>query len=137
MIYLEKNSNKKYKVCLEYHLGNCNGPCEDFQEEERYNETIKAIRNIVKGNFKESLDKFQEIMQVLAEKMEFEEAQKVKEKLNLLSNYQSKSTIVNPSINNVDVFPLFLMKVTAMLISLKLQMVLSFNLILLKLKKVR
>ena len=100
----EKIATKKYKVCLEYHLGNCNGPCEDFQEEESYNETIKAIRNIVKGNFKESLDKFQEIMQVLAEKMEFEEAQKVKEKLNLLSNYQSKSTIVNPSINNVDVF---------------------------------
>ena len=100
----EKIAIKKYKVCLEYHLGNCNGPCEDFQEEERYNETIKAIRNIVKGNFKESLDKFQEIMQVLAEKMEFEEAQKVKEKLKLLSNYQSKSTIVNPSINNVDVF---------------------------------
>lgn len=100
----EKIATKKYRVCLEYHLGNCNGPCEDFQEEESYNETIKAIRNIVKGNFKESLDKFHEIMQLLAEKMEFEEAQKVKEKLNLLSNYQSKSTIVNPSINNVDVF---------------------------------
>jgi excinuclease ABC subunit C len=100
----EKIIAKKYKVCLEYHLGNCNGPCEDFQEEESYKETIKAIRNIIKGNFKESVDKFQEIMQLLAVKMEFEEAQKVKEKLNLLSNYQSKSTIVNPSINNVDVF---------------------------------
>ena len=100
----EKIIAKKYKVCLEYHLGNCNGPCQDFQEEESYKETIKAIRNIIKGNFKESVDKFQEIMQLLAEKMEFEEAQKVKEKLNLLSNYQSKSTIVNPSINNVDVF---------------------------------
>jgi len=100
----EKIIAKKYKVCLEYHLGNCNGPCEDFQEEESYKETIKAIRNIIKGNFKESVDKFQEIMQLLAAKMEFEEAQKVKEKLNSLSNYQSKSTIVNPSINNVDVF---------------------------------
>ena len=100
----EKIIAKKYKVCLEFHLGNCNGPCEDFQEEESYKETIKAIRNIIKGNFKESVDKFQEIMQLLAVKMEFEEAQKVKEKLNLLSNYQSKSTIVNPSINNVDVF---------------------------------
>ena len=100
----EKIMAKKYKVCLEYHLGNCNGPCQDFQEEESYKETIKAIRNIIKGNFKESVDKFQEMMQLLAEKMEFEEAQKVKEKLNLLSNYQSKSTIVNPSINNVDVF---------------------------------
>ena len=100
----EKIIAKKYKVCLEYHLGNCNGPCEDFQEEESYKETIKAIRNIIKGNFKESVDKFQEIMQLLAVKMEFEEAQKVKEKFDLLSNYQSKSTIVNPSINNVDVF---------------------------------
>ena len=100
----EKITAKKYKVCLEYHLGNCKGPCEDFQDEESYKETIKAIRNILRGNFKESLDKFQKIMQSLAVKMEFEEAQKVKEKLNLLSNYQSKSTIVNPSINNVDVF---------------------------------
>ena len=100
----EKIKAKKYKVCLEYHLGNCKGPCEDFQDEEGYKGTIKAIRNILRGNFKESLDKFQKIMQSLAVKMEFEEAQKVKEKLNLLSNYQSKSTIVNPSINNVDVF---------------------------------
>ena len=100
----EKITAKKYKVCLEYHLGNCKGPCEDFQDEESYKGTIKAIRNIIRGNFKESLDKFQKIMQTLAVKMEFEEAQKVKEKLNLLSNYQSKSTIVNPSINNVDVF---------------------------------
>ena len=100
----EKIAVKKYKVCLEYHLGNCNGPCEDFQIEQEYLETIKAIRNIVKGNFKESLKKFQNIMQLFSEKMEFEEAQKIKEKLDLLSNYQSKSTIVNPSINNVDVF---------------------------------
>ena len=100
----DKISAKKYKVCLEYHLGNCKGPCEDFQDEESYKGTIKAIRNIIRGNFKESLDKFQKIMQSLAVKMEFEEAQKVKEKLNLLSNYQSKSTIVSPNINNVDVF---------------------------------
>ena len=100
----EKITEKKYKVCLEYHLGNCSGPCEDFQNEDSYNDTIKAIRNIVKGNFKESLNKFHEIMKAFADKMEFEEAQKIKEKLDLLSNYQSKSTIVSPSINNVDVF---------------------------------
>ena len=100
----EKIDAGKYKVCLEYHLGNCKGPCENFQSEVNYNEAIKAIRNIVKGNFKESLEKFQEMMMGFAEKMEFEEAQKVKEKLDLLSNYQAKSTIVNPSINNVDVF---------------------------------
>ena len=100
----EKIIEKKYKVCLEYHLGNCSGPCEDFQNEDSYNDTIKAIRNIVKGNFKESLNKFHEIMKAFADKMEFEEAQKIKEKLDLLSNYQSKSTIVSSSINNVDVF---------------------------------
>ena len=100
----EKIAEKKYKVCLEYHLGNCSGPCEDFQNEDSYNDTIKVIRNIVKGNFKESLNKFHEIMKAFADKMEFEEAQKIKEKLDLLSNYQSKSTIVSPSINNVDVF---------------------------------
>jgi len=75
-----------------------------LETELNYNESIKEIRNIVKGNFKESLEKFQQVMFDFATKMEFEEAQKIKEKLNLLSNYQSKSTIVNPSINNVDVF---------------------------------
>ncbi|MFY0602526.1 MAG: excinuclease ABC subunit UvrC [Flavobacteriaceae bacterium] len=94
----------KYKVCLEYHLGNCKGPCENFQTEEEYNFSIKAIRSILKGNLKESLDKFQQMMTELAVQMEFEEAQKIKEKVELLSNYQAKSTIINPSINNVDVF---------------------------------
>jgi len=94
----------KYKVCLEYHLKNCKGACEGLETETHYNNAIVEIRNIIKGNFKESLEKFQEMMLVFAEKMEFEEAQKIKEKLALLGNYQSKSTIINPSINNVDVF---------------------------------
>lgn len=94
----------KYKVCLEYHLKNCKGACEALETETSYNNSIVAIRNIVKGNFKESLEKFQEMMLSFSENMEFEEAQKIKEKLDLLSNYQSKSTIINPSINNVDVF---------------------------------
>lgn len=95
---------RKYKICLENHLGNCNGPCEGFQAEQEYLETIKEIRNIIKGNFKESLKGFQKLMLSFSTEMKFEEAQKIKEKLDLLSNYQSKSTIVNPSINNVDVF---------------------------------
>ena len=94
----------KYKVCLEYHLKNCRGACEALESEADYNNSIKEIRNILKGNFKQSLEKFQIMMSIFAQKMEFEEAQKIKEKLSLLSNYQSKSTIVNPSINNVDVF---------------------------------
>ena len=94
----------KYKVCLEYHLKNCKGACEGLETETHYNNSIVEIRNIIKGNFKESLERFNEMMLDFAVKMEFEEAQKIKEKLHLLSNYQSKSTIINPSINNVDVF---------------------------------
>ena len=94
----------KYKVCLDYHIGNCKGPCEAMQTEENYLEDINAIRNIIKGNFKDSLKSFHNLMMHFAEEMEFEEAQKIKEKIELLANYQAKSTVVNPSINNVDVF---------------------------------
>lgn len=94
----------KYKVCLEYHLGNCKGPCEGLQTEEEYNTQIRAIREILKGNFKDSLHTFRERMKAYAEDMQFEEAQKIKEKLEVLENYQAKSTIVNPKISNVDVF---------------------------------
>jgi excinuclease ABC subunit C len=100
----EKINTGKYKVCLEYHLGNCLGPCEALETEAHYNNSIKEIRNIIKGNFKESLERLNALMMGFAEKMEFEKAQRIKEKLDRLSNYQAKSTIVNPSINNVDVF---------------------------------
>jgi excinuclease ABC subunit C len=100
----EKISNQKYKICLEYHLGNCLGPCEQKIDEELYNQNIAAIKNIVKGNFKSSLDQFQLQMENYAKDMEFEKAQEIKEKLASLENYQSKSTIVNPKISNVDVF---------------------------------
>ena len=100
----EKIDAGKYKVCLEYHLGNCLGSCEGLQNEENYQLEITAIRSIIKGNFKETLAKFKQMMLNFAEKMEFEEAQKIKEKLDLLVNYQAKSTVVNPTINNVDVF---------------------------------
>ncbi|MGB1042542.1 MAG: excinuclease ABC subunit UvrC [Tenacibaculum sp.] len=100
----EKIDSGKYKVCLEYHLGNCKGPCEGYQHEDNYLEDIRAIRNIIKGNFKESLEKLQNIMLSFASEMKFEEAQKIKDKLASLQNYQAKSTVVNPSINNVDVF---------------------------------
>ncbi len=94
----------KYKICLEYHIKNCKGPCEDLQTEADYVEDIKEIRNIIKGNFKTSLQRFESLMYGFAEKMEFEEAQKIKNKLDHLANYQAKSTVVNPSISNVDVF---------------------------------
>ena len=100
----EKVRNGKYKVCLEYHLGNCRGPCEVHESEEEYNRKIEAIRQIVKGNFKDSLQQFRQQMKNHAENMEFEEAQKIKIKIDVLENYQAKSTVVNPRINNVDVF---------------------------------
>jgi len=100
----DKIRNEKYKVCLEYHLGNCEGPCEALQPEEEYNRNIEAIRQIVKGNFKDSLQRFRNQMKEHAENMEFEDAQRIKIKIDVLENYQSKSTVVNPRINNVDVF---------------------------------
>ena len=100
----EKIEAQKYKVCLEYHLGNCLAPCEDKIDASQYDENITAIRAIIKGNFKDSLLQFKQQMQAHATNMEFEEAQKIKEKLDVLQNYQAKSTIVNPKISNVDVF---------------------------------
>jgi excinuclease ABC subunit C len=94
----------KYRVCLEFHLGNCNGPCEGLETEQSYHSNIDAIRDILKGNFKNSLQNFKQQMQQYADNMQFEAAQKVKEKLDILLNYQAKSTVVNPKISNVDVF---------------------------------
>ena len=100
----EKIESEKYKVCLEYHLGNCKGACEGLETEDEYFENIKAIREILKGNFKDSLSQFKKQMKQFAANMHFEDAQKIKEKIEILENYQSKSTIVNPKISNVDVF---------------------------------
>jgi len=94
----------KFKVCLEYHLKNCKGPCEGLQTEEVYNKQIVAVREILKGNFKDSLGNFKKLMNSYAENLQFEDAQRIKEKVEVLENYQSKSTIVNPKISNVDVF---------------------------------
>lgn len=96
--------SEKFKVCLEYHIGNCNGPCQGYETTSQYDQKITHIRDILKGNFKDSLKQFRNHMQELAQNMEFEQAQKIKEKIELLENYQSKSTIVNPKISNVDVF---------------------------------
>ena len=100
----EKIHNQKYKVCLEYHLGNCKGACEAREAEVSYLENITTIREILKGNFKNSISVFKSQMKTFAENLEFEAAQSLKEKLQILENYQAKSTIVNPKISNVDVF---------------------------------
>ena len=100
----EKIASHKYKVCLEYHLGNCKGACEAKEHEASYQENITTIREILKGNFKNSITVFKTQMKFHAENLEFEAAQSLKEKLKILENYQAKSTIVNPKISNVDVF---------------------------------
>lgn len=103
----EKINSGKYRRCLEFHLGNCKGPCENLQTAEDYHRQIDDIRLIIKGNFKSSLNYFKHQMKVLAQEMEFEKAQRIKEKIEVLENYQVKSTIVNPKISHVDVFSIF------------------------------
>ena len=101
----EKNiSNGKYKVCLEYHIKNCLGACEGLQTVEDYEKTITIIRYIIKGHFKVAMQQFKALMQEFATNLAFEDAQQIKEKMDLLANYQAKSTIINPEINNVSVF---------------------------------
>lgn len=100
----EKIQAGKYKRCLEFHLGNCKGPCEGLQTEEEYDRQVKDIRDIIKGNFNSSLRFFRKEMKRLASEMRFEEAQLIKNKIEVLENYQAKSMVVNPKISNVDVF---------------------------------
>ncbi len=103
----EKIANGKYKRCLEFHLGNCKAPCEDLQSANDYHRQVAEIREIIKGNFKSSITYFKHQMNAFSQEMEFEKAQRVKEKIEVLENYQVKSTIVNPKISNVDVFSIF------------------------------
>lgn len=103
---LSENQIKKlkYRVCLEYHIKRCLGPCENRQNKEDYQHNIDQIALILKGNITVVLKRFKDLMMEYAEKQEFENAQLVKEKIQSLENYQSKSTVVNPKIGNVDVF---------------------------------
>jgi len=94
----------KYNVCLEYHIGNCLGPCIGKQNEDDYSQTIIDVKNILKGNIMQVINHLKGTMMQLASELRFEEAHAVKEKLEHLENYRSKSTVVNPDIHNVDVF---------------------------------
>ena len=104
----ENIAAKKFKVCLEYHIGNCKGPCEGLQSFEDYDNSIKEIRNILKGNIGVVINHLKEEMKKYAAEMQFEKAQQVKEKLLMLEKFQSKSTVVNPAISNVDVFSIIM-----------------------------
>jgi excinuclease ABC subunit C len=94
----------KFKVCLEYHIGNCKAPCIGRQTEDEYGESIAQIRDILKGNIATVIDHLKLLMVSYAGELRFEEAQKVKDKIDILSKYKSRSTIVSTAIKNVDVF---------------------------------
>ena len=93
----------KFKVCLEYHLGNCKGPCEGFQTEEHYRDNLQQVRHVLKGNIGAVIKELKDEMQAYAANMEFEKAQIIKKKTESLLLYQSRSTVVNPKLENVDV----------------------------------
>jgi len=94
----------KFKVCLEYHIKNCLGPCEGLEEEATYNERIAQIKNMLRGNFGAVKQHFKSLMQEYAENLEFEKAQDLKEKLTAFEDYQGKSTVVSTSIRDLDIF---------------------------------
>jgi len=95
---------EKFKVCLEYHLGNCKGPCVSYQPEEEYLENIDQIRDILRGNISGVIDHLKKEMKKFAAMLRFEDAQAVKEKIDILSKFKSRSTVVSNTIKNVDVF---------------------------------
>lgn len=99
-----KLHENKYKVCLEYHIGNCLGPCEEFQSEADYLHEIEQAKHILKGNLGVAKNHFKEAMQEAAERLAFETAQRYKEKLDLLEKYQAKSLVISPSVNSLDAF---------------------------------
>lgn len=100
----ENIATGKFKVCLEYHIKNCKGPCIGAQSHDEYMKSIAEIREILKGNTQSISNALMEEMQKLAEELRFEEAQKVKEKYELIENYRSKSEVVSSVIHNIDVF---------------------------------
>ncbi len=100
----ENIKSKKFKVCLEYHLGNCLAPCIGKQSPRDYQENINTIRYIIKGNISQVIKQLQQLMKEYAEGLDFENAQHIKEKIDILKKYQSRSTIVSPGIKDADVF---------------------------------
>ncbi|MBI1343001.1 MAG: excinuclease ABC subunit C [Terrimonas sp.] len=95
---------KKFKVCLEYHLGNCKGPCENLQSPEDYRQGILQLKNLLKGNLYPVIQHFRKEMKTQAEALAFEKAEITRKKIEYLEQYQSKSTIVNTRLSNIDVF---------------------------------
>ena len=104
LVLSESNINSgKFRVCLEYHIGNCKGPCENHQTEEDYLQSIEQVRKILRGNINEVIQRLKDNIKTAADTWEFETAERLKRKLDILEHYQGKSAIVNQSIHNVDV----------------------------------
>lgn len=97
-------AKKKFRVCLDYHIGKCKGPCEGKQSFDEYDSNIKQIRKIIKGDFAFALRDLKAEMQSYSDNLEFEKAEELKQKIDLLEKYQGKSTIVHPSVTDTDVF---------------------------------
>ncbi len=105
LVLTEENiQKKKFKKCLEYHIGNCKGPCEGLQTKADYDDSIIHIRQILKGNIQGSIRLLKEEIVIHAANLEFEKAHELKERMDMLEKYQSKSMVVSPTIDNVDVF---------------------------------
>jgi len=102
----ENIAEKKFKVCLEYHLGNCKGPCENLQTEENYLDDIKQARHILKGNLAIVQNYFETQMNVFANNLDYEKAQLHKDRLTLLEKFKTKSLVVNKALTNIDVVTL-------------------------------
>jgi len=100
----ESIAEGKYSVCLEYHIKRCKGPCVGLQSLDEYRQNISEIKEILRGNISQISKHLYEEMQVLAGELKFEEAQKIKEKYEVIENYRSKSTVVTPMLHNIDVF---------------------------------
>ncbi len=100
----ENINNGKFKVCLEYHIGNCYGPCEGYCPEEKYNAGIDDIVNILKGNISGVMSHLKEIMCKMSDNLEFEEALYIKKKYDSLERYQSRSIVVSTKITDIDVY---------------------------------
>jgi len=104
---------QKFKVCLEYHLGNCKGPCEGLQSKENYEEGLQQVKQIIKGNLTPVIQRYREEMNYYSEQLQFEKAAVIKKKIEGLENYQARSVVVSKSISNVDVFSILREKNTA------------------------
>lgn len=100
----DKIKNNEFKVCLQYHLGNCQAPCVGYIDSETYSNQINEIKDIVRGNMSKVKVRFKELMYIKANELKFEEAEELKNSIKLLDNYQSKSTIVNPKLDNLEVY---------------------------------